>query len=63
MTAETLSVNEAAARIGVSERTLYEHIRQGRCPFPVLAIGRKKRIPVRPFERWLSTGSVNGDAA
>lgn len=51
--AQTVSVQEAAAILGVGRSRFYEMVRQGRVP--VLKVGRKPRyrIPRRAVERFL----------
>ena len=40
-----LSVKQVAALMSTSVDVLYESIQAGRCPYPVLRIGRVIRIP------------------
>ena len=49
--AETISVEEAGKRLGVSRNTAYEAA--GRGEIPTIKIGRLYRVPVAPFERLL----------
>lgn len=50
-----LSVPEAARRLGISNGTAYEAVRQGR--LPVIRIGaRRVLVPREAFERLLSEG-------
>jgi excisionase family DNA binding protein len=51
--AETVSVNVAAARLGIDRLTLYAAIRRGEAPLPVIRIGRRILIPRRALERLL----------
>lgn len=48
---ETISVEEAGKRLGVSRNTAYEAA--GRGEIPTIKIGRLYRVPVAPFERLL----------
>lgn len=48
----TLTVAEAAKRIGVSRWTLYRQIHEGRFP-PAIRIGQTWRISVAALERFL----------
>jgi excisionase family DNA binding protein len=49
----TLSVEEAAAVLGVSRTKLYALLRSGCVPH--LRFGRTLRIPSRSFDEWMST--------
>jgi excisionase family DNA binding protein len=53
-TRDTISIDEASRRSGFGRSTLYERARRGDLPFPVLVIGKRMRVPVVPFERWLN---------
>lgn len=55
---ETCSVEEAARRLGFDKQAVYRDIRAGTCPFPVIRVGRRIRVPVAPLERLLATGSA-----
>ena len=48
----TLSVPEAAAEIGVSERYMYELMKRTDCTY-ALHLGRKLRVVRSEFEKWL----------
>lgn len=48
----TMTVDEAAALIGVSRNTLYEAIRRGEVPH--LRMGRRIIIPKARFDEWLA---------
>jgi excisionase family DNA binding protein len=54
--AGTLSITEAAARLGVNHQTLYRAIRAGTTSVPSVRIGRSVRIPAAPIETFLATG-------
>ncbi len=56
MTGLTLTVPEAAKRLGVGRNTLYAAIQRGEVPS--IRIGRRTLVPVAALERFLS-----GDAA
>jgi len=51
---DTVSVAEAADRLGVHESTLRNLIARGESPVPALHIGRRIRIPIRPLDRLLN---------
>lgn len=51
MTDLTVSVAEAAERVGVSDWLIYRLIQQGN--FPHRRLGRRIVIPVRALERWI----------
>jgi excisionase family DNA binding protein len=50
---ETVSVEIAAARLGLSRGKAYELARQNALPVPVLRFGRKMAIPARALDRVL----------
>jgi excisionase family DNA binding protein len=50
---ETVSVEVAAARLGLSRGKAYELARQNALPVPVLRFGRKMAIPTRALDRVL----------
>ena len=50
---ETVSVEFAAARLGLSRSKAYELARQNALPVPVLRFGRKLAIPARALDRLL----------
>lgn len=58
MSAALLSVEEAAALLGVARDTVYRAIRAGTLPLPVYVIGKRMRIPRRAIER-LFEGEVD----
>jgi excisionase family DNA binding protein len=49
----TVSLTEAAARLGISRAYAYRLAREGRFPVSVLEIGRKKRVSRAQLERFL----------
>lgn len=51
---ETLTVSHAAHRLGVSRAHLYQTIRAGESPFPVIKLGQRVLIPRASFERYLT---------
>jgi excisionase family DNA binding protein len=50
---ETVSVEVAAARLGLSRTKAYALARQNALPVPALRLGRKVVIPVRALDRVL----------
>lgn len=53
---QTVSVDEAAARLGIGRDTAYAMIRVGNFPVPVLRLGPKQQrilVPVGPLNRLL----------
>ena len=50
---ETVSVEVAAARLGLSRSKAYELARQNALPVPVLRFGRKMAVPARALDRLL----------
>lgn len=52
-----LSINEAAAAVGISRAALYKQIQSGNGP-EVLHIGRRSLIPTRALESWFRNLSV-----
>ena len=59
-----LSVEEAAAMLGIGRTLAYELIRTGAWPTPILHLGRLIKIPSGPMTSLLQDGRLpNGDAA
>lgn len=54
-----LSVEQAAALLGVTRDTVYRAIKAKTLPVPVYVIGKRMRIPRRAVERLLA-GEVEG---
>jgi len=50
----TLSIEEAAAKLGVSRDAGYRAAKRGQ--IPVIEVGRLKRVPRARFERLLNEG-------
>ena len=59
---ETVSVEVAAARLGLSRGKAYELARQNALPVPVLRFGRKMAIPARALDRLLLADDSPGSA-
>ena len=64
----TLTVEEAAARLGISRTLAYELARTGRLPVPVLRLGRRVLVSRQALERVLAAegithGEHGGDIA
>lgn len=57
----TISVEEAARRLGVSRNTAYEAA--GRGEIPTIKIGRRLLVPVIAFERMLDRPTSNREVA
>ncbi|MBN2024920.1 MAG: helix-turn-helix domain-containing protein [Pirellulales bacterium] len=58
---ELLTLKEAAALSGVSDRTLWEWARRGICPAPI-RIGRAVvRYSRRAYEEWIAAGCPRVD--
>jgi excisionase family DNA binding protein len=55
----TLTVEEAAARLGISRTLAYELARTGRLPVPVLRLGRRVLISRHALERVLAAERIN----
>ena len=60
---ETVSVEYAAARLGLSRGKAYELARQNALPVPVLRFGRKMAIPARALDRVLLADEPAGLAS
>jgi excisionase family DNA binding protein len=60
---ETVSVEVAAARLGLSRGKAYELARQNALPVPVLRFGRKMAIPARALDRLLLSDSLPNDVS
>lgn len=58
MNADTVSVREAAGRLGVHPDTLARHIREGSVPLKVIEIGRVRRIGVRALDEFINNPEV-----
>ncbi|WOH55139.1 helix-turn-helix domain-containing protein [Bradyrhizobium sp. BWC-3-1] len=48
----TITISEAAERLGVSRNTAYEAARRG--DIPVIRIGKRFLVPIAAFERLLA---------
>jgi hypothetical protein len=58
---KTLTVPEAARLIGTSEWLLYQTIRKGEAPFPVIRVGKRRLVvPAAPLFELLG---LNPDAS
>jgi excisionase family DNA binding protein len=58
----TLTVEEAAARLGISRTLAYELARTGRLPVPVLRLGRRVLVSRLALERVLAAeGIMHGE--
>ena len=51
---QTLTVEEAAARLGISRTLAYELAKTGRLPAPVIRLGRRLVVTRRALERVLA---------
>jgi excisionase family DNA binding protein len=60
---ETVSVEVAAARLGLSRGKAYELARQNALPVPVLRFGRKMAIPARALDQLLLVESPESAAS
>lgn len=49
----TFGVDELATTMGISRPKAYELVNSD--GFPIIRVGRRIRIPVSAFERWLDT--------
>ena len=56
--ADTVSVPEAARRLGVHADYLNRLIRDGACPVPVITIGRVRRVGVKAIDDFINTGGT-----
>ena len=54
----TLTVEEAAARLGISRTLAYELARTGRLPVPVLRLGRRVLVSRLALERVLAAEQI-----
>ena len=54
----TLTVEEAAARLGISRTLAYELARTGRLPVPVLRLGRRVLVSKLALERVLAAEGI-----
>lgn len=60
---ETVSVEVAAARLGLGRSKAYELARLNALPVPVLRFGRKLAVPVRALDRVLGVEEVGAEPA
>jgi excisionase family DNA binding protein len=60
---ETVSVEVAAARLGLGRSKAYELARQNALPVPVLRFGRKLAIPTRALDRVLGVEDPGAERA
>lgn len=58
---ETMRIEEAAARLGVSTKTVYRAAKRGE--IPVLRVGRLLLVRRAAFERMLEEGNVGDKIA
>ena len=49
----TVTVEEAAARLGIGRSLAYALVRAGDFPVPVIRAGKRVVVPLRPLERLL----------
>lgn len=56
----TLTVPEAAARLGISVRTVYEWAAAGR--LPSVHVGHRVLVPVAALETWVADHTRGGEA-
>lgn len=57
---QTLTVEEAAAVLGIGRNSAYQAIERGE--LPVIRIGRRLLVPKNVLERLLATGQLTLDA-
>lgn len=55
---KTYSVTEAAEVLGISKSLMYRVIRMD--GFPVIDLGRRKRIPIKSLEKWMEEQAAIG---
>lgn len=60
---ETVSIEVAAARLGLSRCKAYELARRNALPVPVLRFGRKMAIPVRALDRLLLVDEPSNESS
>ncbi|HSH61895.1 MAG TPA: helix-turn-helix domain-containing protein [Acidimicrobiales bacterium] len=56
----TITVKEAAALLGISERSAYDAVHRGE--IPVIRLGRRMTVPTVPILRMLGLGEVSDSA-
>lgn len=54
----TLSVQEAAAALGVGKNTAYDLVRSGTLPH--VRIGRTIRVPAEALKEWITSNTQQG---
>jgi excisionase family DNA binding protein len=60
---EAVDVHTTAARLGVHPQTVYELIRRGAFPVPVIRIGRRVLIQKAALDEMLGGAGDSGDTA
>ena len=60
LTAETVSVEVAASRLGIGRSLAYQLAREGRFPVPIIRAGRKIIVPTRALDRALGVEEASG---
>lgn len=49
-----LSAKEVSAALGISTHAFYRHAEK--MPFPIMTVGRRYKIPKKPFVEYMRTG-------
>lgn len=52
---DTITISEAAKRLGIGRNTAYEAVKTGE--IPVIKLGKRKVVPLKAFEKMLETGA------
>ena len=51
-----ITVFEASAAMGINPQTFYRHVSE--LPFPLFKVGRRYRIPKKPFIDYMRSGKT-----
>lgn len=51
---ETCSLEIAAIRLGIGRNQAYEAVLRGDFPVPVIKIGSRHKVPIKPLDRLLN---------
>lgn len=55
-----LSVSEAAALLGIGERTAYALIERGEFPVPTVTVGKRLKVSRQAVERFVNGDDIKG---
>lgn len=56
MKRETCNLIEAAVRLGLGRNQAYEAVKRGDFPVPIIKVGNRIKVPIKPLDRLLNGG-------